>query len=134
MSQILSAEPEVVNDRPMKQALLRGAVGRCPACGEGKLFNGYLKVRHDCPNCKEEFHHHRADDGPAYLTVLIVSHIVGPLILVIYMMYRPSAMTMLLGFSAAVIVSSLALLPIMKGGFVAFQWARRMHGFDGKQR
>lgn len=134
MSQILSAEPEVVNDRPMKQALLRGAVGHCPACGEGKLFNGYLKVRHDCPNCQEEFHHHRADDGPAYLTVLIVSHVIGPLILIIYMMYRPSAMAMLLGFSTAVIVSSLALLPIMKGGFVAFQWARRMHGFDGKQR
>lgn len=109
--------------------MLRGALGRCPACGKGKLFSGYLTVNQTCANCGEELHHHRADDGPAYLTILFVSHLGAPLLLAVYMMYRPSAMSMLIGFSLGAIVLSLALLPRIKGAFIGFQWARRMHGF-----
>ncbi len=109
--------------------MLRGALGRCPAGGKGKLFSGYLTVNQTCANCGEELHHHRADDGPAYLTILFVSHLGAPLLLAVYMMYRPSAMSMLIGFSLGAIVLSLALLPRIKGAFIGFQWARRMHGF-----
>ena len=116
-------------ERQVKQAMLRGALGRCPACGKGKLFSGYLTVNQTCANCGEELHHHRADDGPAYLTILFVSHLGAPLLLAIYMMYRPSAMSMLVGFSLGAIVLSLILLPRIKGAFIGFQWARRMHGF-----
>ncbi|AGT09182.1 DUF983 domain-containing protein [Paracoccus aminophilus] len=127
MSQTLANDE--VNDRPLKPALLRGALGRCPACGEGKLFDGFLKVRDTCAHCGEDLHHQRADDGPAYLTILLVSHIGAPLLLAIYMMYRPSAMMMLVTFSIGAIVMSMLLLPRIKGAFVGFQWARRMHGF-----
>ena len=116
-------------ERQVKQAMLRGALGRCPACGKGKLFSGYLTVNQTCANCGEELHHHRADDGPAYMTILLVSHLGAPLLLAVYMMYRPSAMSMLIGFSLGAIVLSLGLLPRIKGGFIGFQWARRMHGF-----
>lgn len=116
-------------DRPIKQAMLRGALGRCPACGEGRLFSGYLKVRGSCAHCGEALHHQRADDGPAYLTILLVSHLGAPLLLAVYMMYRPSAMSMLIGFSLGAVILSLLLLPRIKGGFIGFQWARRMHGF-----
>ncbi|MFB9223195.1 DUF983 domain-containing protein [Paracoccus cavernae] len=123
-----------INDRPTKPALLRGARGRCPACGEGKLFSKYLKVNDSCPSCGEELHHQRADDGPAYLTILLVSHLGTPLLMAIFMMYRPSPMTLLLSFSIGAIVASLALLPVVKGGFVGVQWARRMHGFGDTRR
>ncbi|MCV2448620.1 DUF983 domain-containing protein [Paracoccus sp. DMF] len=116
-------------DRPIKQAMLRAALGRCPACGQGKLFSGYLKVNGACAHCDEALHHQRADDGPAYLTILLVSHLGAPLLLAIYMMYRPSAMSMLIGFGLGAVILSLLLLPRIKGGFVGFQWARRMHGF-----
>lgn len=116
-------------ERPLRQAMLRGALGRCPACGQGRLFKGYLTVNASCAHCGEEFHHQRADDGPAYLTILLVSHLGAPLLLAVYMMYRPSAMSMLIGFSLGAIVLSLGLLPRIKGGFIGFQWARRMHGF-----
>lgn len=129
MSDTLAIEP--TNDRSVKEALLRGFMCRCPACGKGRLFNGYLSVKSSCENCGEELHHQRADDGPAYLTILIVSHLGAPLLLAIYMAYRPSAMAMLIGFSVGAVVLSLALLPRFKGGFVGFQWARRMHGFGG---
>jgi uncharacterized protein (DUF983 family) len=118
-----------VAERPIKQAMLRGALGRCPACGQGRLFSGYLKVNGTCANCGEALHHQRADDGPAYLTILLVSHLGAPTLLAVYMMYRPSAISMLIGFSLGAVILSLLLLPRIKGGFVGFQWARRMHGF-----
>lgn len=118
-----------VADRSTRQAMLRGARGRCPACGQGRLFQGYLKVVDHCPNCGEAMHHQRADDGPAYLTILLVSHLGAPLLLASYIAWRPSAMTIILAFGIGAIVLSLLLLPIFKGGMVGLQWARRMHGF-----
>lgn len=118
-------------ERATGQAMLRGALGKCPACGEGRLFSAFLKVADACPHCGEELHHQRADDGPAYLTILIVSHLGAPLLLAIFMAYRPSAMSMLIGFGLGAIVLSLLLLPRIKGGMVGLQWARRMHGFGG---
>ncbi|SNT72599.1 DUF983 domain-containing protein [Paracoccus seriniphilus] len=116
-------------ERPTKQAMIRGALGRCPSCGEGRLFKGYLKVADQCPNCGEALHHQRADDGPAYLTILLVSHLGAPLLLASYIAWRPSAITMILAFGLAAIVLSLLLLPRIKGGMIGLQWARRMHGF-----
>ncbi len=49
---------------------------RCPHCGKGKLFRGFLKGVDRCDRCGEEYSHHRADDLPPYLTVFIVGHIV----------------------------------------------------------
>lgn len=115
--------------RAVKPAMLRGALGRCPACGKGRMLSGYLAVRPHCPECGEALHHQRADDGPAYLTILLVSHLGAPLLLAIFIAYRPSAMAMLLGFGLGAVVLSLALLPCIKGAFIGFQWARRMHGF-----
>ena len=127
MSQATDISPD---DRPTGRAMLRGARGRCPACGEGRLFTRYLKVADHCPACNEALHHQRADDGPAYLTVLIVSHLGAPLLLASFIAWRPSAATMIWSFGIGAIVLSLMLLPIMKGGMVGLQWARRMHGFD----
>ncbi|MBU2956761.1 DUF983 domain-containing protein [Paracoccus sp. 1_MG-2023] len=119
----------ISEERPTKQAMMRGALLRCPACGEGRLFTSYLKVADACPNCGEELHHQRADDGPAYLTILLVSHLAAPILLASYVAWRPDAITMLVIFGLGTIVLSLILLPIFKGGFVGLQWARRMHGF-----
>ena len=71
-------------DRPLKPAILRGWRRRCPNCGSGPMLRGYLKVRDNCPVCGEALHHHRADDGPAYLTILIVGHVMAPLILIVF--------------------------------------------------
>jgi uncharacterized protein (DUF983 family) len=60
-------------------ALLRGACNRCPACGETKLFLGYLKVSPQCAHCGAPLGLARADDAPPYFTILIVGHIVVPL-------------------------------------------------------
>lgn len=115
--------------RDWKAAVLRGLRLRCPNCGEGKLLRSYLKVRDGCETCGQELHHNRADDGPAYLTILIVGHILGFALHIIYISYRPDPLTLALIMSVVTVTASLALLPRMKGLVVAYQWAKRMHGF-----
>ncbi|NGM46348.1 DUF983 domain-containing protein [Rhodobacter sp. SGA-6-6] len=95
------------------------------------MMRGYLKVRDTCPVCTQELHHHRADDGPAYLTILIVGHLMAPLILIIYTKLRPDPLTVSVIFSVCCVALSLWLLPRLKGALVALQWSRRMHGFAG---
>ena len=116
-------------DRPTKPALIRGFRGKCPNCGEGKLLHSYLKVNDACSNCGQELFHHRADDGPAYLTILIVGHLLAPALHVSFVHWRPSPWTMAIGFSIACVALSLYLLPRLKGAVVAYQWARKMYGF-----
>lgn len=116
-------------ERPLKPALLRGWRRRCPNCGKGALLRGYLKVRDTCPDCGEDFRHQRADDGPAYLTILIVGHVMAPLLLFSYARWRPEPLVLAVGFSLGTVALSLYLLPRLKGALVALQWANRMHGF-----
>ncbi|MFV0359053.1 DUF983 domain-containing protein [Tropicimonas sp.] len=119
----------------MKQALLRGWRRRCPNCGQGRLFSGYLKVADHCDICGEAFHHHRADDGPAYLTILLVGHLIAVMIHVLYARFHLDPATMAVTLSVACVGLSLYLLPHIKGAFVALQWSRRMHGFgEGADR
>jgi uncharacterized protein (DUF983 family) len=115
--------------RPWKPAALHGLRLRCPNCGEGKLLQGYLKVKHSCDNCGQELYHNRADDGPAYLTILLVGHLLGFALHITYTQFRPDPLTLALIMSLVTISSSLLLLPRMKGLVVAYQWAKRMHGF-----
>ena len=119
-------------ERPLKPALWSGFRRKCPNCGTGPMMKSYLKVRKSCPVCREELHHHRADDGPAYLTILIVGHIMAPLLHIVFVHFRPEPLVLFTIFSIGCVSLSLYLLPRLKGAIVAFQWARYMHGFGGK--
>ncbi|UWR89374.1 DUF983 domain-containing protein [Phaeobacter inhibens] len=133
-SAALSADlkTDTQEDRPTMPAVLRGWRCKCPNCGEGKLLHSYLKVNDNCSNCGLDLTSARADDGPAYLTILLVGHIMAPLLHVVYFTWRPEPMVTFTVFSLGCLLSSLFLLPRMKGIVIAYQWARRMHGF-GKE-
>jgi uncharacterized protein (DUF983 family) len=118
--------------RDTRLALRRGWARRCPACGEATLMNGYLDVRPTCPACGTELHHHRADDGPAWATILVSGHIMAPLMLIVFEIFRPPGWQMAVGFSLVFTLLSLWMLPRVKGAFVGLQWAKRMHGFGGE--
>ena len=119
--------------RPVKRSILRGWRRRCPQCGAGDLMEGYLKVRGTCTACSEELHHHRADDGPPYLTILIVANIIGPLMLWYFEAFRPEPLVFVSLFCVGGVSMCLYLLPRIKGVIVAIQWANRMHGFGRAQ-
>lgn len=118
-----------LEDRPMKQALIRGLKLRCPNCGEGHLLHSYLKTNDHCSECGEELHHARADDGPAYVTIMIVGHLVGLALHIVWSHLRPSPMMMALTISAVAVIGALLLLPRVKGFIINYQWAKRMFGF-----
>ncbi|CUH87986.1 hypothetical protein PH5382_01917 [Phaeobacter sp. CECT 5382] len=113
-------------------ALAKGWSRKCPDCGKGKLLHSYLKVNQSCSNCGLDLSQARADDGPAYLTILLVGHVMAPLMHVVYFTWRPEPLVTFSVFSIGCILSSLYLLPRLKGVVVAYQWARRMYGFDSK--
>jgi uncharacterized protein (DUF983 family) len=123
--EFLPAAPE----RPTGPALRRGLRQSCPSCGEGHLFDGYLKLRQTCPSCDEDLSHARADDGPAYLSILLTAKVMGTLQLVTYEMWQPSPWVMASTFSVGVVAMALYLLPRFKGMIVGIQWAKRMNGF-----
>ena len=111
-------------------ALKRGFRGRCPRCGEGKLFRAVLKTADHCSACGPDFTPDRADDLPAYLVIVIVGHIVVPLALMIETNYSPPLALQLAIYLPLTFIASLVLLQPVKGAVVGVQWALRMHGFD----
>ena len=116
-------------ERPALPALAKGWRRRCPRCGEGALLHRYLKINARCSHCGLDLSQARADDGPAYLTILLVGHLMAPLLHVVYFTWRPAPMVTFSVFSIGCLAASLYLLPRLKGVVVAWQWARRMHGF-----
>ena len=121
--------------RDVWQAMARGAMCRCPKCGEGKLFRAYLKVNDTCPVCGEELFHHRADDLPPYISIVIVGHVLIGVMLEIEMRFQDvNPMWYLATLVPLAIVMPIAMLPSIKGAVVGLQWANRMHGFDSTVR
>lgn len=116
--------------RSARRAMLRGWRRRCPNCGNGALLKGYLKVRAACPVCRADMHHAKADDGPAYLTILLVGHLMAPLLHFAFVTFRPDPLTLFTIFGVGCVALSLYLLPRLKGAMIGYQWARRMYGFS----
>jgi uncharacterized protein (DUF983 family) len=123
-------ESELAEKRDVWAAMKRGFRGRCPRCGEGKLFRAFLKTADSCSHCGQDFTPHRADDLPAYLVIVIVGHIVVPTALFIETNYSPPVALQLAIYLPMTLFGSLALLQPVKGSIVGLQWALRMHGFD----
>ena len=123
-------ETGLAEKRDVWAAMKRGFRGRCPRCGEGKLFRAFLKTADSCSHCGQDFTPHRADDLPAYLVIVIVGHIVVPLALFVEINYSPPVALQLAVYLPFTFLASLALLQPVKGTVVALQWALRMHGFD----
>lgn len=119
-------------DRDVGPALARGLRRRCPSCGEGSLFTGYLAVKPSCPACGEALHHHRADDAPAWATMLIVGHVMVPMIFLARELPDVPVWAHSLFWPLVALGLSLLLLPRVKGAVVGYQWAVRMHGFGGR--
>ncbi|HUF85759.1 MAG TPA: DUF983 domain-containing protein [Thermohalobaculum sp.] len=120
--------------RALGPALLRGWRGRCPNCGGGPMMSGYLRVRPSCASCSEELHHHRADDAPAWATILIVGHVLVSVLLIVETRFAPPLWVHWAVWPGATLGLTMWLLPRIKGMIVALQWAWRMHGFDERAR
>ena len=116
--------------RDVGRAMRFGALGLCPKCGTGKLFRSYTAVNAECPSCGEEMSHQRADDLPAYVTMLITGHVVVPLMVLVERAYRPEIWVHMSLWLPLTLILSLGLLRPIKGAIIGLQWALYMHGFN----
>jgi uncharacterized protein (DUF983 family) len=109
----------------MPSPFLTGLRLRCPQCGEGELFQGYLKFRETCRACGADFRIADAGDGPAVFVILIVGAIVAPLLLVLqFGLHLPGWLALTLAMIAAIGLS-LAFLPPFKAVLFALQWRHK---------
>jgi uncharacterized protein (DUF983 family) len=118
--------------RPLWPAIKRGLHCRCPNCGEGKLFRAFVKPVDKCEVCGEEIWHHRADDLPAYLVIVVVGHIVVSAFMAVEMTTYWPMWLHLVVWAPLTLILSLLLLQPTKGGVIGLQWANYMHGFGGE--
>ncbi|WP_271067783.1 DUF983 domain-containing protein [Caulobacter sp. NIBR1757] len=112
--------------RPVGLGIKRGLKHRCPNCGEGELFARYLKVNAECAACGHDLSQYRADDGPAYLTILLVGHLIVAPAFFFPVMWETSPWIIVPAALAALTAAVLTLLPRIKGGFIGLLWANRV--------
>lgn len=98
--------------------MARGLRGRCPACGQGRLFDGFLRVTAECEHCHAPLGLARADDAPPYFTILIVGHIVIPAMLIMQRMSDPPTWLLSVIFVPLTLVLSIGLIRPIKGAIV----------------
>lgn len=102
--------------------MVRSLIGLCPHCGKGKLFSRYLKQVEHCDICHEAYGHIRADDGPAWLTIVIVGHLFAPILLdVIPDSTWPDWVSMTV-WPGLALLAALVILPRAKGLFIGLIW------------
>lgn len=110
-------------DRSVWQAVTRGVRGRCPACGRGRVLDGYLTATQACSFCGEGYAHLRADDMPPWLTIMVVGHVVVPLLLLVEKLWHPSMMLQMAVWPVVTLALMLVLLPSSKGVVLGVLWA-----------
>jgi uncharacterized protein (DUF983 family) len=101
---------------------MRGLQRKCPCCGQGKAFRGYLKVAEECTHCRTPLGIYPCDDGPAYLTMLLIGHVViGPAFM-LNVFYIYPAEIIVPSMLAAMLALTLATLPVVKGFYLNLMW------------
>ena len=115
---------------PLRRSIGRGLSHKCPACGEGQLFGRYLKVQPHCARCDHELALYPADDGPAYLTIILIGHlIIAPLLIfpIIWQSDPRYSLPIILG---VLTVITLSALPRIKGGWIGLMYALQVTSRD----
>ena len=110
-------------DRSIWIGVRRGLAKRCPVCGKGRLFSGFLKVSAQCDCCASDNTIYPSDDFPPYLTILVAGHVLVPLVFIVERTFAPPLWVQAAIWSPVTLALCLLLLPVMKGGTVGLCWA-----------
>jgi uncharacterized protein (DUF983 family) len=102
--------------------VLAGLAGRCPRCGEGKMFSGFLRLKPSCETCGLDYSFVDAGDGPAVFVILIAGFIVVGAALVVETLYQPPFWLHAVMWLPLILITTLAPLRAMKGVLIALQY------------
>jgi len=107
---------------PQELPIGRGLMGRCPRCGEGKLFQGFLSLRPSCDHCGLDYKFADAGDGPAVFVILIGGALVVFAALITEFTYQPPYWLHATLWLPMVLLVTLAPLRLIKGLLIALQY------------
>ena len=110
------------NGVTLATALARGFARKCPNCGQASAFRGYVKVVDACSNCQEPLNEYPADDGPAYVTIILIGHVVVVPAFFMNFIYAYPPAIVLPSLLGAIVALTLVALPYIKGAFLALVW------------
>ena len=113
-------------------ALGRGLLGRCPACGKGRVFDGFLRVVPQCEHCAAPLGLARADDAPPYFTILIVGHVVIPAMLIMQKLADPSNWLLAAIFLPLTVILAVGQIRPVKGATVGLMLSFNMLKSDAE--
>ena len=102
-----------------------GLSGRCPRCGEGRLFKGFLAVGERCGNCRLDYSFADAGDGPAVFVILIIGFVVVGLALWMEVNHNPPLWLHFLLWIPLTVVLSLFTLRALKGLMIVLQYRNK---------
>jgi len=105
--------------------LVTGLLCRCPRCGEGPLFTGFLKTSRRCESCGLDLSFAEGTEGPAVFIILIVGFIVVGAAAIVEGLFHPPPFVHLLLWLPTVVILSLALMRPLKATMVALQYHNR---------
>ena len=111
-------------------ALVRGALGRCPRCGQGLLLHHYLKLVDRCSVCGKSYGHFRTDDAAPWLTILVVGHLTVPIVLVSEINFQLPMRLALAIYVPLIAGLAAIMLPRCKGVLAALMWAMKAEGSE----
>jgi len=110
---------------PDRLPIARGLRGRCPRCGEGRLFRGFLSLRPRCEHCGLDFSFADSGDGPAVFVILIGGFLVAFGALFTEFTLHPPIWVTLIIWLPMTLVVCLALLRPTKGVLLAAQFMNK---------
>lgn len=99
--------------------------GRCPRCGQGKLFDGYLKVAPKCSRCGLEYSFAEAGDGAAWFVMLIAGTLAVAGVLFVELTWQPAYWVHALVAIPLAVLLPLAILRPIKGVLINRQYQTR---------
>ena len=105
--------------------LASGLACRCPRCGRGPLFSGFLSVAERCSNCGFDLQKADSGDGPAVFIIFIMGALVVPLALLVESVFEPPYWVHLVVWPPVILGGTLALLRPMKATLIALQFHHR---------
>ncbi|OYZ90036.1 MAG: hypothetical protein B7Y01_03115 [Xanthobacter sp. 17-67-6] len=105
--------------------IVAGLSGRCPRCGKGKLFKGFLQLAPECDACGLDYSFIDAGDGPAVFVILIGGFLVVALAFWVEVTFEPPLWVHALLWIPGILIVTLGLLRPFKGVLVAMQYANR---------
>jgi uncharacterized protein (DUF983 family) len=106
----------------LRVPILRGLAGRCPRCGKGRLFEGFLTLRPRCESCGLDFSFADAADGPAFFVMFFSGFVVAGSALAVEALYSPPFWVHAVLWIPLILITTLVPLRPVKGLLIALQY------------